>query len=61
MKKKQRFSYSKFQGAQMLGPVMELLLSKPELLDQMPDVTPEFRQNYEAHRERMGKTEGVVA
>lgn len=61
MKKKKRFSYTRFQGAQMLGPAMELLMSKPELLDQMPDVTPEFREIYEANRKRLAKTEGVVA
>lgn len=61
MKRKQRVHYTRFQGAQMLVPVMELLMNKPELLDQMPDVTPEFRQNYEARRERLAKTKGVVA
>lgn len=43
-------SFSEFQAKQMYEMLMDMLLKKPELFEQLPGVTAEQRASYERMR-----------
>ena len=54
MAKKKKPYFTPFQGRQMYKAVMEMLLKDPALFEQMPGMTQEQRECYEAKRKRLG-------
>lgn len=46
----EKSSFSEFQAKQMYEMLMDMLLKKPELFEQLPGVTAEQRASYERMR-----------
>lgn len=53
MRKKQKLSFSPFQGSKTREGILNMLLQDPELFERIPGITAEQREAYEQKRRKV--------